>query len=383
MIPFNKPPVTGDEITYISQALTSGKLSGDAYFGKKCQAWFEDKLSCHKTLLTPSCTAALEMAAILIDITEGDEVIMPSFTFVSTANAFVLRGAKIVFVDIRPDTMNMDERLIEAAITIKTKAIVPVHYAGVSCDMDVIMDIAERHKLYVIEDAAQGMMSFYKGKPLGSIGHLAAYSFHETKNYSSGGEGGLLIINDKKLAERAEIIREKGTNRSLFFRGQVDKYTWVDIGSSFLPSEIQAAYLWAQLTNAEKIHSARMYIWNKYYAAFEGLADRIERPVIPSDCKHNAHMFYIKLRNLDERSAFIEHMKVHQITAVFHYIPLHAAPAGLSHGRLNGEDVFTTSQSERLVRLPIYYGMTEAEISKVIDTIVLFFNTSNMTMDAQ
>lgn len=383
MIPFNKPPVTGDEIHHISQALTSGKLSGDAYFGKKCQTWFEQKLKCHKALLTPSCTAALEMAAILIDIAPGDEVIMPSFTFVSTANAFVLRGAKIVFVDIRPDTMNIDERLIEQAITGKTKAIVPVHYAGVGCDMDVIMDIANRHKLYVIEDAAQGMMSTYKEKQLGSIGHLAAYSFHETKNYSSGGEGGLLIINDKKLAERAEIIREKGTNRSLFFRGQVDKYTWVDIGSSFLPSEVQAAYLWAQLENVEKIYSARMNTWDKYYTAFNDLTSRIVLPTVPEQCKHNAHMFYIKLKDLNERTHFIEHMKQNNIMSVFHYIPLHAAPAGLSHGRFCGEDKYTTSHSERLVRLPIFYGITDEETLKIIEATVLFFKNADSILEVQ
>lgn len=375
MIPFNKPPHTGNEQQYVLQAMQSNKISGDGYFGKKSQAWFEKSLGCIKTLLTPSCTAALEMAAILIDIQPGDEVIVPSYTFVSTSNAFVLRGAKIVFVDIRPDTMNIDETKIEAAVTSKTKAIVPVHYAGVGCEMDVIMDIAKRHDLFVVEDAAQGMMSNYKGKPLGTIGHLGAFSFHETKNYTSGGEGGLLIINDERFSHRAEVIREKGTNRSQFFRGQVDKYTWVDIGSSFLPSELQAAYLWGQLEKVNEINVNRLEIWNGYHQAFKSLQDSgfVELPTIPTTCEHNAHMFYLKLKNIDQRTAFIEYLKCNEISAVFHYIPLHSAPAGQNCGRLDGVDAFTTSESERLVRLPLYFQMQKEEQEKVINAVMRFF----------
>ncbi|SFR49246.1 dTDP-4-amino-4,6-dideoxygalactose transaminase [Thiomicrospira sp. ALE5] len=375
MIPFNKPPLTGSEQQYVLQAMQSNKISGDGFFGKKCQAWFEENLGCAKTLLTPSCTAALEMAAILIDIQPGDEVIMPSYTFVSTANAFVLRGAKIVFVDIRPDTMNIDETKIEAAITPKTKAIVPVHYAGVGSEMDAIMDIANRHGLFVVEDAAQGMMSQYKGKPLGTIGHLAAFSFHETKNYTSGGEGGLLIINDERFLQRAEVIREKGTNRSQFFRGQVDKYTWVDVGSSYLPSELQAAFLWGQLEKAEEINQNRLATWNAYHQAFIPLQQPglVVLPIIPDHCQHNAHMYYLKLKDLDQRTAFIEHLKSNDINAVFHYIPLHTAPAGQKFGEFSGDDVFTTKESERLVRLPMYYGMSEEEREKVIEAVMGFF----------
>lgn len=375
MIPFNKPPLTGNEQQYVLQAMQSSKISGDGHFGKKCQEWFEQKLNCKKALLTPSCTAALEMAAILIDIQPNDEVIMPSYTFVSTANAFALRGAKIVFVDIRSDTMNIDETKIEAAITSKTKAIVPVHYAGVGCEMDSIMDIAHRHNLFVIEDAAQGMMSNYKGKALGTFGQLAAFSFHETKNYSSGGEGGLLIINDAQFLERAEIIREKGTNRSQFFRGQVDKYTWVDIGSSYLPSELQSAYLWGQLEKADEINQNRLATWNSYYKALKPLADKqlIELPIIPSHCEHNAHMFYVKLKDLPQRTAFINHLKNNDILSVFHYVPLHSAPSGLVFGRFHGEDYVTTIESERLVRLPMYYGMSESDLSIIIEKVISFF----------
>lgn len=375
MIPFNRPPVTGNEADYVAAAIKSDKLSGDGAFSRQCQAWFESRLGCPKALLTPSCTHALEMAAILIDVGPGDEIIMPSYTFVSTANAFVLRGARIVFVDIRPDTMNMNERLIESAITPRTKAIVPVHYAGVACDMRTIMDIAERHQLYVIEDAAQGMMASSGEQPLGSIGHLGAFSFHETKNYTSGGEGGLLIINDPKLISRAEIIREKGTNRSQFFRGMVDKYTWIDIGSSYLPSEIQAAYLWGQLERAEVINEQRLKIWHRYEESLRPLADseKVELPVIPENCTHNAHMFYLKVSDINERSALIDHMKEQGVMAVFHYVPLHSSPAGQKFGYMRGRDVFTTSESERLVRLPLWYGMSETETCQVIRAVVTFF----------
>jgi dTDP-4-amino-4,6-dideoxygalactose transaminase len=375
MITFNKPPLTGNERQYVLKAIQSNKISGDGFFGKKCQAWFEKSLGCHKTLLTPSCTAALEMAAILIDIQPGDEVIMSSYTFVSTANAFVLRGAKIVFIDIRPDTMNIDEAKIEAAITPKTKAIVPVHYAGVSCEMDVIMNVAMRHNLYVVEDAAQGMMSSYKNKPLGTMGHLGTFSFHETKNYTSGGEGGLLIINDENLSQRAEVIREKGTNRSQFFRGQVDKYTWIDIGSSYLLSELQSAYLWGQLEKSNEINDERVATWRIYYKAFKPLLEKglVEIPVIPDDCKHNAHMFYLKLKNLGQRTEFIEFLKLKGILSVFHYIPLHTAPAGLKFGEFKGEDVFTTNESERLARLPLFYGMSDMDRGRVINVVNEFF----------
>lgn len=366
-IVFNKPPVTGNEEKYILKALKSSKISGDGPFGNKCQKWFEENLPCKKSLLTPSCTAALELAALLIDIQPGDEVIMPSYTFVSTANAFVLRGAKVVFVDIRPDTMNIDEQLIEAAITDKTRAIVPVHYAGVSCEMDTIMDIANRHKLYVIEDAAQGMMSTYKGKSLGTIGHLGTFSFHETKNYTSGGEGGLLIINDERFKERAEIIREKGTNRSQYFRGMVDKYQWVDVGSSYLPSEIQAAYLWGQLEGVELINKKRLAIWNKYNDAFKELkfTGLVDTPTIPADCIHNAHMYYLKAENLEKRQAIIKKMASYGVQTTFHYIPLHSSKAGSHFSKFHGFDRFTTMESEKLFRLPIWFGM-ENEISTII-----------------
>ena len=371
MIPFNKPPHTGNEEQYVLEAMKSPQISGDGEFGKRCQRWFETQLGCRKALLTPSCTHALEMAAILIGIEPGDEVIMPSYTFVSTANAFALRGARIVFVDIRPDTMNIDETRIEAAITPQTKAIVPVHYAGVGCEMDVIMALAEKYSLFVIEDAAQGMMSRYKGRQLGTIGHLGAYSFHETKNYTSGGEGGLLIINDGRFAERAEIIREKGTNRSQFFRGMVDKYSWVDIGSSYLPSELQAAYLWGQLEMAEAINANRLASWLAYRDKLAPLASAgvIELPVIPETCQHNAHMFYLKVKDLEERTALLAYFKQYVIWAVFHYVPLHSATAGLKYGRFSGRDIYTTSQSERLIRLPLYYGITGEEIDTVCEKI--------------
>lgn len=368
MIPFNKPPYTGNEDQYVLEAMRSGKMSGDGPFGKRCQSWFEERLGCEKALLTPSCTHALEMAALLVDIQPGDEVIMPSYTFVSTANAFVLRGAKIVFVDIRPDTMNIDERLIEAAITPKTKAIVPVHYAGVACEMDTIMEIAARHNLYVIEDAAQGMMSTYKGRPLGSIGHLGAYSFHETKNYTSGGEGGLLIVNDERFEKRAEIIREKGTNRSQFFRGMVDKYSWVDIGSSYLPCEIQAAYLWGQLEKVDEINDDRLLTWNSYFSALQAVAEKgvIELPFVPQECGHNAHMFYLKTKDIDSRSALIDKMKLSGVGPVFHYIPLHSSTAGAQFSRFHGADEHTTKESEKLLRLPLWFGMSKEERDCVV-----------------
>ena len=376
MINFNTPPYTGNEDEYVLSAMRSNKISGDGKYSQLCHQWFDKKLNCAKSLLTPNCTQALEMAAILIDIKAGDEVIMPSYTFVSTANAFVLRGAKIVFVDIRPDTMNIDETLIEQAITDKTKAIVPVHYAGVACEMDTIMAIAKRHNLYVIEDAAQGVLSTYKGKLLGSIGHLAAFSFHETKNYTSGGEGGLLIINDEKFIERAEIIREKGTNRSLFFRGAVDKYSWVDLGSSYLPCDLQAAYLYAQLESANVINNNRLASWNSYYQGLEELADKklIELPFIPKEVEHNAHMFYIKLKDLTQRQALIDFLKEQKIMSVFHYIPLHSSIAGEKYSRFDSEDKFTTKESERLLRLPMYYGLTQSDIAQVVTYIKAFFS---------
>jgi len=374
MIPFNKPPVTGKETDYLARAIENLKFSGDGPFTKKCNNWFESVFKCQKALLTTSCTHALEMAALLIDVQEGDEIIMPSYTFVSTANAFVLRGAKIVFVDIRPDTMNIDETKIEAAITEKTKAIVPVHYAGVACEMDAIMNIASKHNLYVVEDAAQGVMSKYKGRHLGTIGHIGAYSFHETKNYSCG-EGGAIIINDEKFIERAEIIREKGTNRSRFFRGEVDKYTWVDIGSSYLPSELNAAFLYAQLENAELINKDRLRSWSHYCEFLKFLQGKgfIELPVIPDGCEHNAHMFYIKCRDVDERQRLIDYLKNEGVYSVFHYIPLHTSPAGKVFGRFCGEDIFTTLESERLLRLPLYYGLTAEDINYVCNTICNFY----------
>ena len=359
---------------YIKQAVENQKICGDGEFTKKCNEWLENKTGTTKALLTTSCTHATEMAAILSNIKPGDEVIMPSYTFVSTADAFVLRGAKAVFVDVRPDTMNIDENLIEDAITDKTKAIVPVHYAGVSCEMDKIMEIAKNHNLMVIEDAAQGIMSEYKGKALGTFGDYGCFSFHETKNFSMG-EGGALLIRDAENIEHAEIVREKGTNRAKFFRGQIDKYTWVDAGSSYLPSELNAAYLYAQLELANEITADRMHTWNMYYDAFEELEnkERIERPFVPTDCKHNAHMFYLKCKDLEERSAFIKYLGENGILAVFHYIPLHGAPAGKQFGRFNGEDVYTTKESERLVRLPLYYGLKEDEVEYIISKVKEFY----------
>lgn len=375
MIPFNKPLHLGTEDEFVIQSMKSTKISGDGEFSKRCQQWFQDYMNCEKVLLTPSCTHALEMAAILINIKPGDEVIMPSYTFVSTANAFVLHGAKIVFVDVKKDTMNIDETLIEDAITDKTRAIVPVHYAGVACEMDVIMDIAQRHGLYVIEDAAQGVMSLYKGRYLGTIGHFGAFSFHETKNYTSGGEGGLVLINDPAFTERAEIIREKGTNRSLFFRGMVDKYSWVDVGSSYLPCDMQAAYLWGQLQFAEGVNKARLEIWNEYYKSLEGLMDygHIQLPSIPSECIHNAHMFYIKVENLDVRERLIEHLLSCGVQSVFHYIPLHSAVAGLKFGRFHAVDQNTTVESERVLRLPMWYGMLRSDVSAVASAVESFY----------
>ncbi len=380
MIPYNKPTLTGNEEKYVLAAMKSCKLSGDGLFTIKCQKWFEEKLLCQKALLTTSCTHALEMTAILIDIQPGDEVIMPSYTFVSTANAFVLRGAKIVFVDIRSDTMNIDETLIEEAITDRTKAIVPVHIAGIGCEMDSIMEIADRYNLYVIEDAAQGMMSNYKGKALGTIGHMGTFSFHETKNYTSGGEGGLLIINDDRFVDRAEIIREKGTNRSKFFRGMIDKYSWVDIGSSYLPNEISAAFLWGQLEKADEINQNRQTSWYLYYNKLKSLekSSFIKLPTIPDTDTHNAHMFYIKVKNIEERTALLEYFRENDILAVFHYIPLHNAEAGLKFGRFNGNDRFTTKESERLIRLPLFYGLTEDDINTIVRVMYAFFKHENI-----
>ncbi|OQP29626.1 dTDP-4-amino-4,6-dideoxygalactose transaminase [Pantoea latae] len=375
MIPFNAPPVVGSELEYMQSAMASGKLCGDGGFTRRCQQWMEQRFGCKKVLLTPSCTASLEMAALLINIQPGDEVIMPSYTFVSTANAFVLRGATIVFVDIRPDTLNIDESKIEAAITEKTRAIVPVHYAGVACEMDAIMALAAKHQLFVIEDAAQGVMSRYKGRALGTIGHIGCFSFHETKNYTAGGEGGATLINDAALVERAEIIREKGTNRSQFFRGQVDKYTWRDIGSSYLMADLQAAYLWAQLEAAERVNQQRLRLWQRYYDALQPLAaqGRLQLPALPDACEHNAHMFYIKLRDSDDRQALISWMKEAEILTVFHYIPLHSSPAGQQFGRFHGEDRFTTVESERLLRLPLFYNLTDNNQNTVISSLLSFF----------
>ena len=374
MIPFNVPPASGKEVAYIQHAIQNHKICGDGEFTKKCSAWMESKFNASKVLLTTSGTSALEMAAVLCDIQSGDEVIMPSYTFCSTANAFVQRGAKIVFVDIRPDTMNMDETKIESAITKKTKAIVPVHYAGVSCDMEKLNAIAKKYNLFVVEDAAQGVMAAYKGKALGTIGDFGCYSFHETKNYSMG-EGGAILINNPKYIERAEIIREKGTNRSQFWRGQVDKYTWVDYGSSFLPSELNAAYLWGQLEIADEINNSRLLCWNEYYKKLTELGKKgyIELPVIPSDCMHNAHMFYIKVKNIEERTRLIRFLKCKDIGAVFHYVPLHSAPAGKKYGVFAGRDIYTTKESERLLRIPMYYGLQKQDIETVYNAVFEYF----------
>lgn len=374
MISFNVPPFVGNELEYVKQAIAAHKICGDGQFTKLCNQWIEQKTGTSKALLTTSGTHALEMAALLCDLKEGDEVILPSFTFSSTANAFVLCGAKLVFVDVRPDTMNIDETKIEAAITEKTKVICPVHYAGVACEMDTIMDIAKRHNLLVVEDAAQGVMSSYKGQALGSIGDFGCYSFHETKNYSMG-EGGALLIKDPKKAEQAEVLREKGTNRARFFRGQVDKYTWVDYGSSYLPSDMNAAYLWAQLQKADEINHCRLQVWNAYYNALKPLEDagRLELPVILDGCVHNAHMFFLKCKDLAERTELINHLKKNDVLAVFHYVPLHSAPAGVKFGRFDGQDVYTTAESERLVRLPMYYGLEQKEYEQVITSVKEFY----------
>jgi len=368
-VPFNKPYMTGKEVGYIAEAHANNVLAGDGPFTRRCHAWLEQKTGCSKALLTHSCTAALEMAAILADIQPGDEVIMPSYTFVSTANAFVLRGGVPVFVDIRPDTLNIDETRIEAAITPRTKAVVTVHYAGVACEMDGIMAIAERHHLLVIEDAAQGVQGSYRGRPLGSIGHLGCYSFHETKNIISG-EGGALLINDPALVERAEMIREKGTNRSKFFRGQVDKYTWVDIGSSYLPGEIIAAFLWAQLEVADSITARRLAIWGHYHAAFDTLeqSGRVRRPVIPEGCGHNAHMYYLLLRDLDDRTQFIDAMKAQGVNCVFHYVPLHNSPYGRKVSRIHGNLRVTEELADRLVRLPLWLDLKDWQIDRVVSS---------------
>ena len=374
MIPFNIPPFTGKELEYMKEAIENRKICGDGPFTMKCSKWLEERFKAHKVLLTTSGSTALDMAAFLCGIEQGDEVILPSFTFSSTANSFVLAGAKLVFVDIRPDTMNIDEKKIEAAITDKTKVICVVHYAGVSCEMDEIMAIAKKHGLKVVEDAAQGVMSYYKGKALGTIGDFGCFSFHETKNYSMG-EGGAVLINDPAYIEKAEILREKGTNRAQFFRGQVAKYNWVDFGDSYLQSDLNAAYLWAQLEMADEINENRLATWGRYYKGLECLAQRglIELPVIPEGCGHNAHMFYIKCKDLDTRQRYIGFMKENGITCSFHYVPLHSAPAGLKFGRFDGEDVYTTSESDRLVRLPMYYNMALDDTDEVIRKTLEFF----------
>jgi TDP-4-keto-6-deoxy-D-glucose transaminase len=374
MVVFNRPPYVGKEIEYIKQVIANRKICGDGEFTKKCNGWLEDRTGSSKVLLTTSCTQALEMSAILADVKPGDEVILPSFTFVSTANAFVMRGARLVFVDIRPDTKNMDEKLIEDAITHKTKVIVPVHYAGVSCEMDTIMDIAGRHNLVVVEDAAQALMSTYKGRALGAMGDYGCFSFHETKNYSMG-EGGAILIRDRAKVEEAEIIREKGTDRSKFLRGQVDKYSWVAMGSSYLPSDINAAYLYAQLEMAEEINNDRLSSWNLYYEMLKPLQDagKLQLPVVPEECTHNAHMFYVVTRNLEERSALISFLKGKDLQSVFHYVPLHSARAGLKYGRFHGEDRYTTAVSKSLLRLPMYYGLKTEEVETVCNRIKEFY----------
>ena len=376
MINFNVPPFTGREMDYIRQAVENQKICGDGEFTKKCNEWIEQKTGTAKCLLTTSCTHATELTALLADIKEGDEVIMPSYTFVSTADAFVLRGAKVVFVDIRPDTMNIDENLIEDAITERTRAIVPVHYAGVSCEMDTIMDIAKRHNLLVIEDAAQGIMASYKGKALGAIGDMGCFSFHETKNFSMG-EGGALLLQDEKYIENAEIFREKGTDRSKYFRGQVDKYRWMNYGSSYLPSDMNAAYLWAQLELADEITNARLARWNQYNELLQPLQERgiLELPTIPEGCVHNAHMYYAKAKDLKERTELIDFLKEENgVHAVFHYVPLHSAPAGIKFGRFHGEDKYTTKESERLFRLPMFYKLKEEEVNYIVSKVKEFYH---------
>ena len=373
-INFNVPPFTGKEFEYMKEAVENQKICGDGPFTKKCSEWIEAQTGTAKCLLTTSCTHATELAALLANVKEGDEVIMPSYTFVSTADAFVLRGAKAVFVDIRPDTMNIDEKLIEDAVTEHTKAIVPVHYAGVGCEMDAIMDVATRHNLMVVEDAAQGIMASYKGKPLGTIGDFGCFSFHETKNFSMG-EGGALLIRDRQYIEKAEIFREKGTDRSKYFRGQVDKYRWQDYGSSYLPSDMNAAYLYAQLELADEITQARMDRWKEYWELLAPLAQdgKIELPYIPEHCKHNAHMFYIKTKDMEERSRLIDFLKKKDILAVFHYVPLHSAPAGMKYGRFHGEDKYTTKESERLLRLPLFYKLSANDAEYIAEQVKEFY----------
>lgn len=375
MIPFNVPPHTRDELKHIESAIKAQKISGDGEYTKRCNAWMEERFGAEKILLTTSGSSALDMAAMLCNIHPGDEVILPSFTFSSTANAFVLSGAKLVFVDIRPDTMNIDEKKIEDAITNRTKVICPVHYAGVACEMDTIMDIAKRYSLVVVEDAAQGVMSAYNGKALGTIGDYGCYSFHETKNYSMG-EGGAIAINRSSSVEKAEIIREKGTNRSKFYRGQVDKYTWIDVGDSYLPSEINAAYLWPQLQIADDINHDRLSTWDYYYSSLKPLEaqGKLKLPTVPENCRHNAHMFYVKLSSLKERTEFITFMREKGIMCVFHYVPLHSAPAGIKYGRFHGEDVYTTAESDKLVRLPMYFGITDEAKEQITKAVRGFFN---------
>lgn len=374
MIHFNVPPFVGTEFDYMKEAVKNHKICGDGSFTKRCDEWLENRFHAKKVMLTASGSSALDMAALLCGINAGDEVILPSFTFSSTANAFVLAGAKLVFVDIRPDTMNIDEKKIEEAITEKTKVICPVHYAGVSCEMDTIMRIAQKYNLMIVEDAAQGVMSSYRGKALGTIGDFGCYSFHETKNYSMG-EGGAIVINNEAYIEKAEILREKGTNRSQFFRGQVAKYNWVDFGDSYLQSDLNAAYLWAQLEQADKINNNRLESWNRYYSALKPLAEKgvLEIPFVPEDCVHNAHMFYIKCKDLQTRQSFIQFMKENDILCVFHYVPLHSAPAGIKFGKFYGKDVYTTSESDRLVRLPLYYNIERDDLEKVIVKTLEFF----------
>ncbi len=373
-INFNVPPYTGNEFDYIKECVENQKICGDGPYTAKDNEWIEKKTGVTKALLTTSCTHATEMSAILMDIKEGDEVIMPSFTFVSTANAFVLRGAKVVFVDVRPDTMNIDENLIEAAITPKTRAIVPVHYAGVGCEMDTIMDIAKRHNLYVVEDAAQGVMSTYKGKALGAIGDFGNYSFHETKNYSMG-EGGALLLRDETFVDDAIIIREKGTNRTLYKLGKVDKYSWISPGSSYLPSDMNAAYLYAQLQMADEINNDRMDHYNRYYSALKPLEEKglIELPFVPEYCVHNAHMFYIKCKDFEERKGLIDYLMSNDILPASHYVPLHSSKAGLKYTEFCGEDRYTTKESERLLRLPMYYKLTNEDLDEVVMRIKEYY----------
>ena len=374
MINFNVPPFVGDEIKFMEQAIENRKISGDGSFTKKCNAWMENKFHAQKVLLTTSGTSALDMAMLLCKFQPGDEVILPSYTFSSTATSVLVGGGVPVFVDIRPDTMNIDERKIEAAVTERTRAIAVVHYAGVACEMDTIMDIARRHNLKVIEDAAQGIMSTYKGQALGTIGDFGCYSFHETKNFSMG-EGGALVIKDPDFNERAEILREKGTNRSKFFRGQIDKYTWVDVGDSYLPSELNVAYLWAQLERADEITQDRLTSYHRYYDGLQSLAaaGKVELPTVPAECEHNGHMFYLKLKDLEERTKFINHMRANNINCVFHYVPLHSAPAGKKYCRFHGEDRYTTRESDRLVRLPMYYGLKATDVDYIVATAKKFF----------